>query len=99
MGIISRIFMSKAEKNFRKGYYFDYALDDQVQAAIFYEKAALDGHAEAKFNLAMFHMTGNGKNLNLEKAYSLAKEAYESGFDYAGEWLPKLSKLLDKHPR
>ena len=53
---------------------------DQKQAAYWYEKAAVQGHAEAQFNLARLYATGQGVPRDQEEALRWVRAAASQGY-------------------
>ena len=56
---------------------------DYEQAAIWYQRAAEQGHVRASFYLGMLYQNGKGAEQNYKKATELFMSAAESGYDKA----------------
>ncbi|MBQ3448976.1 MAG: SEL1-like repeat protein [Synergistaceae bacterium] len=56
---------------------------DYEQAAMWYQKAAEQGHVRASFYLGMLYQNGKGAEQNYKKATELFMSAAESGYDKA----------------
>lgn len=70
---------------------------DIVQAIYWFEQAAAQGVAQAKFNLALIFQSGEGVEMDIERAVSYYKEAAEQGLIEAQVNLALLLREEGKH--
>lgn len=65
---------------------------DAAQAAVWYRKAAEQGHAEAQYNLGIMLYTGDGIPQDKKEGVQWLRKAAAQGYDEAQEYLDELPK-------
>ena len=86
MGLLKKLFYVDPDVYFQKGMMAELK-GNYTKAAFIYEIASNDGHAEAKFNLAMLYEAGRGVNQDFDLAEKLIREAANLGFSEANRWV------------
>lgn len=79
-----KILAENGQKDFiyAVGYYYENGIRTSVnlaEAAVWYEKAAQKGHAEAAMRLALLYAQGAGVEKNEKKAFTYMEQAAKAG--------------------
>lgn len=82
------------EADFLLGFLYDGVLQNEKEAFFYFTKAALSGHIQAQVNIGLKYETGEGTNVNKEKAIYWYSQAALNQDDIAQF---RLASLLQEH--